>query len=121
MDNAVKKVSYSFSISLLAILDPGELTADENDRGICLLLTFAIIDFMKIIIRAAKSFNGIQVSFLSGNDTLSELFSYENLIDMKINATDLLDYPERYAVDMKGPVIVRTDFCNPKAHEECKS
>ena len=79
------------------------------------------MDFMKQIFHAAESFNGIQVSFLTGKDTVSELFSYENLIEMKINAADLLAYPERYAVDMKGPVIVRTDFCNPKAHEECKS
>jgi hypothetical protein len=75
---------------------------------------------MKPIIHAAKSFNGIQVSFLSGKDTISELFSYENLIDMKINVGDLIEYPDRYAVDMNGPIIVRTDFCNPELHDECK-
>ncbi|GAB7015391.1 hypothetical protein [Methanogenium cariaci] len=74
---------------------------------------------MDPIIHAAKSFNGIQVSFLSGNSTMSELFSYENLIDMKINVADLVENPDRYAVDMKGPVIVRTDFCKPELHEEC--
>ena len=75
---------------------------------------------MEPIIRAAKSFNGIQVTYLSSNDeAISELFSYENLIDMKINVTDLLNYPDRYAVDTNGPVIVRTDFCKPDLHEEC--
>ncbi len=74
---------------------------------------------MNTIIHAAKSFNGIQISFLSGNDTISELFSYENLIDMKINVPDLVEHPEYYAVDMNGPVIVRTDFCKPEMHEKC--
>ncbi len=75
---------------------------------------------MNIIFHAAKSFNGIQVSFLSGNDTVSELFSYENLIDMKINVSNLIEHPEYYAVDMNGPVIVRSDFCKPEMHEECR-
>ena len=78
------------------------------------------MQFMKTIIHAAKSFNGIQVSFLSGNDIVSELFSYENLIDMKINVSNLVEHPEYYAVDLNGPVIVRTDFCKPEMHEECK-
>lgn len=76
---------------------------------------------MEPIIRAAKSFNGIQVTYLSSNDeAISELFSYENLIELKINVSDLLDNPDRYAFDANGPVIVRTDFCNPELHEECK-
>lgn len=75
---------------------------------------------MKTIFHAAKSFNGIQVSFLSGNDTVSELFSYENLIDMKINVSSLIEHPEYYAVDMNEPVIVRIDFCKPEMHEECR-
>ncbi|WAI00449.1 hypothetical protein [Methanogenium organophilum] len=74
---------------------------------------------MDPIIRAAKSFNGIQVTYLSGGDTKEELFSYENLIDMKINVADLVDHPDRYAVNPDGPVVVRTDFCKPELHEEC--
>jgi len=74
---------------------------------------------MNTIIHAAKSFNGIQISFLSGNDTISELFSYENMIDMKINVSNLVEHPEYYAVDMNEPAIVRTDFCKPELHEKC--
>lgn len=74
---------------------------------------------MDPIIHAAKSFNGIQVTYLVGDTTKEELFSYENLIDMKINVLDLLEYPDRYAVNPNGPVVVRTDFCKPELHEEC--
>lgn len=66
---------------------------------------------MKQIIDAQKSFNGIQVTYLSGKtDSTSgnELFSYENLIDMRINALDLLDHPDDYSFDPVGPRIVKT-------------
>ncbi|MDD4126674.1 MAG: hypothetical protein PHV39_03180 [Methanomicrobium sp.] len=66
---------------------------------------------MEEIITAKKSFNGIQVSYVSGNDVSSELFSYENLIDLKINVPDLVQNPSYYAIDLNGPKIVRTDFC----------
>jgi len=75
---------------------------------------------MEPIIQAVKSFNGIQVTYLTSNDeAISELFSYENLIDMKINVLDLIENPDRYAFDTNGPVVVRTDFCKPDLHEEC--
>jgi len=65
------------------------------------------------IISAVKSFNGISIVWLSGDESMSELFSYENLIDMKINVADLLNYPERYGI-VKGPKVIRTEFCSPK-------
>jgi len=70
---------------------------------------------MEPILKAQKSFNGVQVSYLSGETTHSVLFSYENLIEMEINVSNLLDHPEYYAVDHDGR-IVRTDFCNPDLH-----
>ena len=61
------------------------------------------------IISAKKSDVGIIIVWLSGNESVSGLFSYEKLIDMKINAGDLLNYPERYGV-VKGREIIRTIF-----------
>lgn len=66
---------------------------------------------MEEIIAAKKSFNGIQISYLLGNDINSELFSYENLIEMKINVSDLVANPSHYAFEPEGPLIIRTDFC----------
>ena len=70
---------------------------------------------MDPILRAQKSFNGIQVMFLSGDVTHSVLFSYENLIELGINVSSLLDHPEYYGVDSDGR-IVRTDFCKMDLH-----
>lgn len=65
---------------------------------------------MDRIIDAQKSFNGIQVTYISGDSEGSELFSYENLIDMRINVLELLDHPDYYSFDNAGPKIVRTEF-----------
>lgn len=65
---------------------------------------------MKKIIDAEKSFNGILVTYISGDSHGTELFSYENLIDMRINALELLDHPDYYSFDTDGPAIVRTEF-----------
>ncbi len=70
---------------------------------------------MDPILKAQKSFNGVQVSFLSGDVTHSVLFSYENLIELGINVSSLLDHPEYYGVDRDGR-IVRTDFCKMDLH-----
>ncbi|MBP2132183.1 hypothetical protein J2128_000104 [Methanomicrobium sp. W14] len=73
---------------------------------------------MEKIIGVQKSFNGLQVSYMAGDQIISELFSYENLIEMKINVSDLVGNPSYYALDKNGPKIVRTDFCGK--HDECK-
>jgi hypothetical protein len=65
------------------------------------------------IISAKESAGGISIIWLSGNENVSGMFSYERIIDMKVNAGDLLNYPERYGV-VNGREIIRTDFCNPE-------
>ncbi len=70
---------------------------------------------MDPILKAQKSFNGVQVTFLSGETTLSVLFSYENMIEMEINVSSLLDHPEYYGINPDGR-IVRTDFCKMDLH-----
>lgn len=65
---------------------------------------------MKQIIDAHKSFNGVQVTYISGDKDGTELFSYENLVDMRVNVLELLDHPDYYAFDPEGPRIVRTEY-----------
>lgn len=71
---------------------------------------------MKAILKTSKSVNGILVIWLSGEDAKSRLFPYEKLIEMKINAADLLDHPDYYGVTEDESEIVRTDFCKPELH-----
>ncbi|WFN35893.1 hypothetical protein L1994_06920 [Methanomicrobium antiquum] len=72
---------------------------------------------MEEIISVKKSPTGLQVSYILGNDVSSELFSYESLIEMKVNIADLMANPCHYAVDLSGPKIVRTDFCAEHLHK----
>jgi hypothetical protein len=54
---------------------------------------------MKDIVTTKKMENGIAVYYLEGNEKKLESFNYSELIDLKINALDLLDYPKSYQVD----------------------
>ncbi len=71
---------------------------------------------MEPVVEAAHSVNGVLVTYISGSTRVSELFTYEDLIQMKINVSALLDHPGYYGIDPSGPVIVRTDFCRPDLH-----
>jgi hypothetical protein len=53
-----------------------------------------------------KMENGIVVSFEVNGKNQFESFNYQELLDMKINALDLLDRPMSYKVDMAARVIV---------------
>lgn len=57
---------------------------------------------MEQIIGSKKMENGIVVFWLEGNDRKWDSFNFQELIEMKINALDLLDRPSLYQVDSKG-------------------
>lgn len=61
---------------------------------------------MEKIIGSKKMENGIVVFWLEGNDRKWDSFNYQELIDSKINAMDLLDHPSSYQVDSKGHKLV---------------
>jgi hypothetical protein len=49
-----------------------------------------------------KRETGIEVSWKEAGSTRSRLFSYAELIDLRINAYDLLDHPQAYEIDEGG-------------------
>jgi hypothetical protein len=53
-----------------------------------------------------KMENGIVVFFMEKEEKKYESFNYSELIDMKINALDLLDRPKSYKVDVTGHKLV---------------
>ena len=58
-------------------------------------------------IKASKKMgNDIMVSFEVDGKNQFEAFNFQDLIDMKINALDLLDRPMSYRVDMAAHTIV---------------
>ncbi|MDI6719731.1 MAG: hypothetical protein QMD46_08990 [Methanomicrobiales archaeon] len=53
----------------------------------------------QVIIQGVQREDGIRVYWLEGNETRNTLLEYRELIDMKINALDLLNNPEGYLID----------------------
>jgi hypothetical protein len=61
---------------------------------------------MHNIIGSRKMENGIVVFWEEGGKRKDESFNFQELIDMKINALDLLDRPDSYKVDKSAHTIV---------------
>jgi len=61
---------------------------------------------MKDILSSKKMENGIVVFFDEKGEKKYESFNYAELVDMRINALDLLDRPKSYKVDTAAHVII---------------
>jgi hypothetical protein len=55
---------------------------------------------MQEIINVGKKINGVEVQYEGSARILNEDFTYSELIDLRINALDLLDHPDRYLLDI---------------------
>jgi uncharacterized protein YndB with AHSA1/START domain len=60
---------------------------------------------MQRIASSKKFQNGVQVFWTDAGNDRNDLFSYEDLVDQKINALDLLNNPRLYAVNVAGHKI----------------
>ena len=71
---------------------------------------------MQQITGSKKYQNGIQVFWTDKGTDLNDFFSYEDLIDQKINAFDLLNNPRIYQMNAASHKIeslgYRVQFCN---------
>ena len=61
---------------------------------------------MHDIISSKKMENGIAVFWDEKGEKKYESFNYSELIDMRINALDLLDRPKSYKVDTDAHLLV---------------
>ena len=61
---------------------------------------------MKDIVKTRKMENGVAVYSMEGNELKQESFNYSELIDLKINALDLLENPKAYQVDLEKHRVV---------------
>ena len=60
---------------------------------------------MQQITKSKKYQNGVQVFWTEAGNDRNDFFSYEDLVDQKINALDLLNNPRIYAVNVAGHKI----------------
>lgn len=56
-----------------------------------------------------KMENGIVVFYHQKGEKKYESFNYQELIDLKINALDLLEHPHRYSVDNEAHKVYAKD------------
>jgi len=61
---------------------------------------------MQDITSSQKMENGIVVFWQEKDDKKYESFNYEELVDMRINALDLLDRPKSYKVDKDAHKLI---------------
>jgi hypothetical protein len=73
------------------------------------VLSFSLLSglYMNEIVSGVKRNDGILVVWKDGDDMKSIFFEYEALIDMKINALDLIDHPGMYFLDPGKRSIVQ--------------
>ena len=77
---------------------------------------------MQQITRSKKFQNGIQVFWTDKGTDLSDFFSYEDLVDLRINAFDLLNNPRIYQVNPSGhkieSLVVGCSFATKTCEDE---
>ncbi len=61
---------------------------------------------MHDIVSSKKMENGIVVFWDEKGEKKSESFNYAELVDMKINALDLLDRPKSYKIDTDARTLI---------------
>jgi hypothetical protein len=61
---------------------------------------------MQDIVSSKKMENGIVVFWNEKGEKKEESFNYEELVDMKINALDLLERPKSYKVDKAAHKLI---------------
>jgi hypothetical protein len=64
---------------------------------------------MQQIVTATKRETGVEIRYERQSDIVGAFFTYSQLIDMKINALDLLKDPEMYLFDERGLMIRMSD------------
>jgi len=61
---------------------------------------------MHDIVTSKKMENGIVVFWSEKDVKKSESFNYSELVDMKVNALDLLERPKSYKIDMAAHRLI---------------
>ena len=61
---------------------------------------------MNDIVSSKKMENGIVVFWMEKDEKKNDSFNYSELIDMKINALDLLEHPKSYKVDVPAHKLI---------------
>jgi hypothetical protein len=73
---------------------------------------------MQQILRTERRGDGVSVVWEKAGKEITSYFSFTQLIDMQVNALDILDNPKNYGMDEKTQKICFVAFCQPSQHQE---
>jgi hypothetical protein len=64
------------------------------------------MEIMQKVVSSKKMENGIVVFWLDKDEKKYDSFNFSELIDMKINALDLLEHPAAYNIDVEAHKLI---------------
>ena len=73
---------------------------------------------MQKIARTERCGDGVNVFWRKAGKETTTYFSFTQLIDMKVNALDVLNTPSNYGIDEKTGEIGFVAYCQPSRHQE---
>jgi hypothetical protein len=73
---------------------------------------------MRQILRTERRGDGVSVVWEKAGKEMTSSFTFTQLIDMQVNALDVLNTPSNYGIDEKTGKIGFVAYCQPSRHQE---
>jgi hypothetical protein len=76
------------------------------------------LEYMQQILKTERRGDGVEVVWREDKREMNSYFSFTQLIDMRVNALDILENPGNYGIDENTGKIGFIAFCQPSRHQE---
>jgi hypothetical protein len=73
---------------------------------------------MQHILRTERLGDGVNVVWDKDGREMTAYFTFTQLIELKVNALDLLNTPSNYGIDERTGKVGFVAFCQPSWHQE---
>jgi hypothetical protein len=73
---------------------------------------------MQKILRTERRGDGVEVVWEKAGEEMSSYFTFTELIDLRVNALDILENPGNYGIDERTGKVGFVAFCQPSRHQE---
>jgi hypothetical protein len=73
---------------------------------------------MQPILRTERLGDGVNVVWEKAGKETTSYFSFTQLIDLKVNALDILNTPSNYGIDERTGKVGFIAYCQPSRHHE---
>ena len=70
------------------------------------------------VLKTERLGDGVRVVWEKEGREMTSYFSFTELIDMRLNALDVLNTPGNYGIDEKTGEIRFVAYCQPSRHQE---